>query len=177
MTQSRGNSGVSYYSIGISGMKKKGLPPNWLHRGQESCVVHAGSHEKEVHGICEEMYRLLGSKRRSRTADLAVHLLGAALIVLTEELGQAGTGKKARRQPGERREADIKAYLDRHYTEDLSLGYLASELGVFRNAYFTSLKKLYGESPHEIRHAPENQPGPAAAALHGSAGVPRWRPG
>ena len=102
VTQSRGNSGVSYYSIGISGMKKKGLPPNWLHSGQESCVVHAGSHEKEVHGICEEMYRLLGSKRRSRTADLAVHLLGAALIVLTEELGQAGP-EKGRRPPGDRR--------------------------------------------------------------------------
>ena len=146
VTQSRGDSGVSYYSIGISGMKKKGLPPNWLHRGQESCVVHAGSHEKEVHGICEEMYRLLGSKRRSRTADLAVHLLGAALIVLTEELGQAGP-EKGRRQPGERREADIKAYLDRHYTEDLSLGYLASELGYSETHISHLFKKLYGESP------------------------------
>lgn len=146
VTQPLSNSGVSYYSIGISNLRKRGMPVNWLHRAEESCVVHAGAHLREVHGICEEMYRLLGKRRRGKAADLAVHLLGAALISLAGELGE--TEKEKRRNPAaDRGNMDIKGYLDRHYAEDLTLGYIASQLG-YSETYISHLfKKTYGESP------------------------------
>lgn len=166
VTQSQGDSGVSYYSIGIANLQKKGQPVNWLHRKDESCVVHGGSHREEIQGICEEMYRLLGNRRRASQMELAVHLLGASLVVLADLLGKADQGKNGR-GTAERGELDIKEYLDHHYTEDLTLGYIAAELG-YSETYISHLfKKMYGESP--MKYVMNRRISEAQLLLHSTA--------
>lgn len=144
VTQPFNESGVSYYSIGIANVRKKGLPLNHLYREEEFCVVHTGLHSQEIHGICEEMYRLSAGGKKGAGEDLTVHLLGTALITLMDELVSRNREEEKEKK---QEDPDIKRYLDLHYTEDLSLGVLASRLG-YSETYISHLfKKKYGESP------------------------------
>lgn len=144
VTQPLNESGVSYYSIGIANLKKKGMPLNHLYRAQDGCRIPAGRYRKDVENICEEMYRLSEGRQKNRGTELTVQLLGTALIVLLDALAERRQEKEKKGVQGDTR---VKDYLDRHYTEDLSLGSVAAGLGYSETHLSHFFKRTYGESP------------------------------
>ena len=152
LTEALTDEGVSYYTIGLMDLRKKGLPLNWLRREEDPCILHSGKMYPVLASIAEQLYIMLGNQIRHRSRDLSVQLLGAALIVMLEQLqpeSSHGVGNlhPAKGIPGSDRETPIKSYLDQHYTENLTLSFVASELGYSETYVSHEFKKRYGESP------------------------------
>ncbi len=143
VTQSVADAGVDYFSIGITNLRKKGLPPDFLREEEEPFLLHGGENFSVIEGICEQLYFLMSRKAKDSFNDLAVQLLGASLIVFLDQLEKDSSYKKK----DELKAVGIKAYLDKHYKRALTLAILSSELGYSETFISHEFRKKYGIAP------------------------------
>ncbi|MDO4491234.1 MAG: AraC family transcriptional regulator [Lachnospiraceae bacterium] len=143
VTETVADGGVDYFSIGITNLRKKGLPADFLRKADDPFLLHGGENFPVVEGYCEQLYYLLSRKAKDSFNDLAVQLLGASLIVFLDQLEKDNsylkkTGLKA---------TGIKAYIDKNYKMALTLSILAAELGYSETFISHEFKKRYGMAP------------------------------
>lgn len=143
LTQNASEQGVDYFSIGITNLRKKNLPPDFLRKEEEPFLLHAGDNFTVVEGFCEQLYYLLSRKKKDSFNDLAVQLLGASLIVFLDQLERDDSYKN----PKGPKALGIKAYLDANYKKSITLALLAAELGYSETLISHEFKKKYGIAP------------------------------
>lgn len=142
LTQSAVDEGVDYFSIGITNLRKKNLPPDYLRESEDSFLLHAGGSFPLIEGYCEQLYFLLSRKKKDNFNDLAVQLLGASLVVLLDQLEKDHSYKNPLPES-----AIIKNYLDQNYKKALTLALVAGELGYSETYISHEFKKRYGVAP------------------------------
>lgn len=142
-TKSAAEVGVDYFSIGITNLRKKNLPPDFLRKQEEPFLLHAGENFPVIESFCEQLYYLLSRKKKDSFNDLAVQLLGASLIVFLDQLEKDNSYMN----PKGVKAIGIKAYLDENYRKNVTLGLLSVELGYSETLISHEFKKKYGIAP------------------------------
>ncbi len=143
VTQSVADEGVDYFSIGITNLRKNGMPADYLRKEEEPFLIHGGESFPVIEGYCEQLYFLLSRKNKDSFNDLTVQLLGASLIVFLDQLEKDGSYKNKQ----ELKALGIKAWLDKNYKRNVTLALVASELGYSETFISHEFKKRYGIAP------------------------------
>ncbi len=143
VTQSVSDQGVDYFSIGITNLRKKGLPPDYLRKENDPFLLHTGENFTVIEGFCNQLYHLLSRKERDSFNDLAVQLLGASLIVFLDQ--QEKDASYISRQ--DFKALGIKAYIDKNYRKALTLAIISADLGYSETFISHEFKKMYGIAP------------------------------
>lgn len=143
VTQSIADSGVDYFSIGITNLRKNGIPNNFLRKETDPFLIRTKDNFPVIEGFCEQLYFLLSRKKRDNFNDLAVQLLGASLIVFLDQLEKDNSYLK----PKGLKALGIKAYIDENYKKAISLALISSELGYSETLISHEFKKKYGIAP------------------------------
>ena len=143
VTQSISDVGVDYFSIGITNLRKNGLPNNFLRKETDPFLIRTEENFPVIEGFCEQLYFLLSRQKTDNFNDLAVQLLGASLIVFLDQLEKDDSYLK----PQGLKALGIKAYLDENYKKAISLALISSELGYSETLISHEFKKKYGIAP------------------------------
>ncbi|MGI6011275.1 MAG: AraC family transcriptional regulator [Ruminococcus sp.] len=134
---------IGTYCIGITNVRKKGLPMNFLTKAGQPCVRKAGSLFPFILSLCEQMYELEGT---GKAGNLAVQLLCASLVVLIDQIEEdplSDTGNSREEIMVTR----IRNYLDEHFVESISLETAADALGCSQTYISHLFKRVTGQSP------------------------------
>ncbi|MDO4617139.1 MAG: AraC family transcriptional regulator [Lachnospiraceae bacterium] len=143
VTQSVADEGVDYFSIGITNLRKKGLPADFLRNEEEPFLLHGQENFSVIENYCEQLYFLLSRKNKDSFNDLAVQLLGASLIVFLDQLEKDDSYINASKLKA----LGIKAYLDKNYRKNVTLALISAELGYSETFISHEFKKRYGIAP------------------------------
>lgn len=134
---------VGSYSIGIANLRKKGMKENCLFSEEEPCVRQAGNQFPLIEQICEHIYHSSGN---GGAEDMANQLFCAALIILASNLEEKPE-KSAKQNDAEHMIRRIRRYLDQHFTEDISIGMVADDLGCSETYVYHLFKRVTGQTP------------------------------
>lgn len=134
---------IGSYCVGITNLRLKGLGRNHLVGEDGPYVRKAGQMYPLLREMCEQMYQI---QETNHTGRLAAQLLCAALVVMASQL-EAFPQAVADGAKEEQFVARIWSYLNKHYTEDVSLEKIAETLGCSAPYVSHAFKKATGSTP------------------------------
>lgn len=130
------------YCIGITNLKKKGLPVNHLIPEGQCCVQRSGEHFLSLKNICDQIFELEGS---GVGGSLAAQLLCSGLISMLDELEENHEEEEADTE--EAMITRIQNYLNQNFTENVSLESIAESLNCSKTYVSHLYKRLTGKTP------------------------------
>lgn len=133
------------YSCGIKNLRLSDLPENTLTSSQQAAVVSSGSQCDYL----KSMFDILAhqcSQKEANYGAVSQHLL-SAIVVLCKNLFD--TQHQLMNTPEMSLGLRIKAFIDEHYMENISLDSIADEVGMNRFYLSHTFKKFAGYSPKQ----------------------------
>ena len=134
---------IGDYCIGISNLRRCGLPPGCLISPGGPSVRQAGPLYPMLLTMCEQMYTLEGTNAEGK---LTAQLLCSAIIVLTSQIESFplnGTEESDEAHMVLR----IRNYLNEHFMEDITLDTAGEALGCSATYISHIFKKATGRTP------------------------------
>ena len=134
---------IGSYCVGITNLRLKGLPRNHLVGEEGPYVRKAGQMYPLLKEMCGQMYMM---QETNQTGRLAAQLLCASLVVMASQL-EAFPQAVADGTKEEQFVARIWNYLNKHYTEEISLEKIAEALGCSAPYVSHAFKNATGSTP------------------------------
>lgn len=134
---------IGSYCIGITNLRRKGLPLNHLTAPGEPHVRQAESLFPILQSMCEQMFELEGTNTEGK---LSAQLLCATFITLTSRLEKFPVTAEAKSEE-EQMVLRIRNYLNQNFTDDITLDSVAEALGCSSTYVSHVFKKATGRTP------------------------------
>lgn len=135
---------IGTYCFGLTNLHLPGLLPNHIISAGKSYVCSGGVKYKALLSLCSLIFDQL--TEGSQNSDLLIQMLTASLVLLTKELS---TENASLESLGKNHvlASRIKAYIDKHFADDLSLAKISEELHI--SPYYAAhvFKDVMGYSP------------------------------
>lgn len=132
-----------YYTLGITGLRLRGLPENVILDGQFVPVLNAGEEAAHLRELCSILQEQM-EKKHMLSGELCRHLMLAVLLTVLELAWTAAAPYTGRENLLGLR---IKHYIDAHYREKITLSSISERLGVSTYYLGRLLKEKTGYSP------------------------------
>lgn len=154
---------IGVYGFGIANLRLCGLPEGHLLPAGACHVRRCADQAQAIDALCQLIYTQL-AQERPHNAELCNHLL-ASLIIMALQLHDQP--RRAYQRADYTLVGDIRAYIDAHYADDITLGSIADALGI--STYYTShlFKEVTGYSP--IQYVIRRRIGEAQSLLIGTS--------
>lgn len=134
---------MSVFYLGMTNVFVKGLPPNELIGPDVSCVLHSGERAGEIEAILSLMYEQM-THSRPGAEEMCRYLVCALVSCVLQLPRQPKTDLKPEASALAKR---IKAYIDRHFSEEVTLESMAEELAISPYYLAHVFKEATGYSP------------------------------
>lgn len=134
---------MSVFCCGITNVKVPGLPRNHLVSGEHSCVLHSGEHRSDIESLLEMMYLQI-SEEKPGAEEICSYLLCALIAIILQIPKENAALSKS--EESELTNV-IKAYIDEHYSEDITLQLLSQKFHISSYYLVHAFKKSTGFSP------------------------------
>lgn len=137
------DSNLHYFTCGITGLKLKGLEPNFLTSEQIVPVVRAGEYAERIQTVFELLNNEVfsGDRVAGETARYLMITLVTLVVRAVRESGRVHSS--VRMELGTR----IKQYVDQHYMDSVSMSDLSEALGISQFYLSRVFKERTGYSP------------------------------
>ena len=137
------NHGMSFYNCGIKNLKLPYLPEGHLLPHDVKPVLHSGNLSKDIRSIFHLLFKQVAEKK-IYAAYVCKSLLKALLVILTTQLPQE---KLIRRDKFDASFQVCKAFIDEHFTENISVEELSKIANMSVSGFSHHFKKIFGISP------------------------------
>lgn len=137
-----GDGTLCCYTLGLTNLRRRGLPENAVLGDGVVPVLHAGEAAARMETLCRCLRDEL-ARGRVFSGEIARYLMLSVLLDVLELAGAAAPLPPQRVTLGMR----IKRYLDAHYREELTLAAISSALGVSAYHLARLCKEHTGFSP------------------------------
>ncbi|MBQ3443004.1 MAG: helix-turn-helix transcriptional regulator [Selenomonadaceae bacterium] len=137
------NCGMSFYNCGIKNLKLPCLPEGHLLPHDVKPVLHSGGLSEDIRSIFHLLFKQVAEKKLY-AAYVCRHLLKALLVILTTQLPQE---KLIRRDKFDASFQVCKAFIDEHFTENISVEELSKIANMSVSGFSHHFKKIFGISP------------------------------
>ena len=135
--------GMSFYNCGIKNLKLPYLPEGHLLPHDVKPVLHSGNLSKDIRSIFHLLFKQVAEKK-IYAAYVCKSLLKALLVILTTQLPQE---KLIRRDKFDASFQVCKAFIDEHFTENISVEELSKIANMSVSGFSHHFKKIFGISP------------------------------
>ena len=135
--------GMSFYNCGIKNFRLPSLPAEHLLAHDVKPVLHAGKFSEDIKSIFHIIFEQV-SQKKIYAAQISHHLLNALLTILATQLPQE---KLIRRNRFDTAFQECKAFIDEHFTENLSVEELSKIAHMSVSGFSHHFKKVSGLSP------------------------------
>lgn len=137
-----GEDGLSCFTLGVTGLRRRGLPENAV-LGERACpVLHTGEAAPRIETLCRCLQDEL-ARGRAFSGEIGRYLMLSVLLDVLELAQESEPLPPPRSALGVR----VKRYLDAHYREELTLAAIADALGVSTYHLVRLCKERMGLSP------------------------------
>lgn len=136
-------SGMTFYNCGIKNFLLPNLPEGHLLSPDIKPVLHAGNMADDIQAIFRILFEQI-SKKKTCAAFVCCHMLNALLTILTNQLPQE---KLIRRSKFDASFQACKAFIDAHFTENISVEELSKIANMSVSGFSHRFKTIFGLSP------------------------------
>lgn len=136
-------SGMAFYNCGIKNFRLPNLPECHLLARDVKPILHAGNMADDIQAIFRLLFEQV-SKKKICATFICYHLLNALLTILTNQLPQE---KLIQRNKFNASFQECKAFIDEHFTENISVEELSKIANMSVSGFSHHFKKVFGLSP------------------------------
>ena len=135
--------GMAFYNCGIKNFHLPYLPEGHLLAHDVKPILHAGNMADDIQGIFHILFEQI-SKKKICGASVCHHMINALLTILTNQLPQE---KLFQRSKFDASFQACKAFIDAHFTENISVEELSKIANMSVSGFSHQFKKVFGLSP------------------------------
>lgn len=135
--------GMAFYNCGIKNFQLSYLPEGHLLAHDVKPILHAGNLAEDIRAIFHVLFEQISQKKFFATS-ICYHLLNALLTILTNQLPQE---KLIQRNKFDISFQACKAFIDAHFTENISVEELSKIANMSVSGFAHQFKKVFGLAP------------------------------
>lgn len=136
-------SGMTFYNCGIKNLKLPNLPEGHLLSCDVKPVLHAGNMSDDIRAIFNLLFEQVSAKKIC-AAFICYNLLNALLSILINQLPKE---KLIQRKKSDASFQKCKAFIDEHFTENISVEELSKIANMSVSGFSHQFKKIFGLAP------------------------------
>lgn len=135
--------GMAFYNCGIKNFQLPCLPENHLLPHDVKPVFHAGNIADDIQAIFRTLFEQV-SQHKPCASSVCYHLLNALLTILTNQFPHE---KLILRNKFDVSFQQCKAFIDEHFTENISIEELSKIANMSVSGFSHHFKKVFGLAP------------------------------